>query len=129
RGEEERPFQLFAAAPGGVFAADRSARAAGDGSEAGVGGQVSAGGEGRPVADLEQDAGSGPDADAWHRVQDRGKRVGIEHLLDLARGLLSLLEELARRGGELGLDELGVSGGGARDGLGGQGGGEGGDER
>src|SRR4051812_30343476 len=33
------------------------------------------------VADLERDAGRGPDPDAGHRDQDPGKRVCIEYLL------------------------------------------------
>ncbi len=54
--------------------------------------------------------------------------MGIEHLLDLARGLFSLLKEFAQGRREFGKDELGGSGAGDRDGLLAQGRGEGVDE-
>ena len=43
RGEEERAFELAVAGPGGMLAPDAGAGAAGDGSDAGVGGQVPGG--------------------------------------------------------------------------------------
>jgi hypothetical protein len=43
---------------------------------------VAGGREGAAVADLDQDAGSGPDADSRHRRQDLRKRVGLQKFLD-----------------------------------------------
>lgn len=44
RGEEERAFELFVVASGWAFAAHTGAGASGDGSQAGVGGEVARGG-------------------------------------------------------------------------------------
>jgi hypothetical protein len=110
-GEEEGSFELF------VPAADGGAGAAGDGREAGVAGEVSASRERGAVANLEQDACSGPDADAGDRGQDLGKRVCVEHLLDLPGGVGSLGQESLEGGGELRRDQFGGAGAGDGDGL------------
>ena len=97
RGEEHRSFEVFVAASGGVLTADRGAGSAGDGCEAGVRGEVAGGGEARAVADFEQDPCAGPDADAGHRGQDRGKRVGIEHVLQLGSQLVPVVQQMNPR--------------------------------
>ncbi len=89
-GQEERPLELLVPAAGWVFPADRGSRASGHGCQAGVGGEVAGGGEGGGVTDFEQDAGCGPDPDAWHGGQDVGERVGIEDLLHLGGDLAAL---------------------------------------
>src|SRR5690606_585003 len=91
-GQEERPFELAVAGAGGVFALDRAAGGAGDGGDPGVGGEVAGALEGGGVADLEQDAGGGPDPDAGHGGQDPGKRVRIEDLLHLVGDCFALVQ-------------------------------------
>jgi hypothetical protein len=117
RGQEEGAFELLVAAFGRMLAADGAAGAAGDRGEAGVGGQVTGGGEGGGVADFEEDAGAGPDSDAGHRGQDLGKRVRIEHPLDLRGDLVAVAQDIAQRVSQAGQDRL--RGGGSRyhDGL------------
>jgi len=73
---------------------DAGARAAGDRRQTGVGGQVPGGRKRGDVADFEQDPGCGPDPDTGYRDQDRGKRVGIKHPLDLDGDLFALLQQL-----------------------------------
>lgn len=48
-----------------------------------VGGEVGGAGEVGAVADGGQQDGGGPDADAGHRGQDLGKRVGLQQGVDL----------------------------------------------
>src|SRR5690625_677355 len=74
RGEEECALELLVAGSARVLTTDRGARAPRDGRESGVGSQVAGGGESGAIADFEEDASSGPDADAGHRGQDQGKR-------------------------------------------------------
>ena len=74
-------------------------------------------GEGRAIADFEQDASSGPDSHAGHEGQDPGKRVCIEHLLDLFLDGSALFEQLDELGGEFGQDEFGGFRARHRDGL------------
>ena len=62
----------------------------GDRGDAGVGGQVTGGGERGAVTDFEEDTGCGPDSDTGHRGQDYGKRVRVKHLLDLVGDRFSL---------------------------------------
>lgn len=81
-----------------------------------VGREMSGAGEVGGVADLEEDAGCGPDADAGHRGQDPGKRVCIEYPLDLGGDLFSLLENGFEAVRESGQDR--VCGRGAGDGNG-----------
>jgi hypothetical protein len=57
---------------------------------------MSGGGEGGAVADVEEDPGCGPDADAGHRGQDLGKRVVIEHPLDLGGDLIALTQQITQ---------------------------------
>lgn len=93
-----------------MFAADAAAGAAGDWGETGVSGEVPGGGERGGVADFEQDPGAGPDADAGHRGQDRGKRVRVKDPLDLSTDLVALLQDLAQAVGQPGQDGLGRGG-------------------
>src|SRR5699024_4570051 len=116
-GEGEGPVELFVAAFGWTFAADAGAGSAGDWGQPGVGGQVPWGGKGGAVADVEQDAGGGPDADAGHRGQDAGKRVRIEHFLDLVGDVIALRENGFQRGGQFRQDGLGGGRAGHGDGL------------
>jgi hypothetical protein len=81
RGQEQRRLERVVAALGVAFPADGAARAARDGGEPGVGGQVRRGGEGGSVADDGEDLHGGPEPDAGHRGQDRGKRVGLQAFL------------------------------------------------
>lgn len=87
------------------------------GGKSGVGGEVPGGGEGGSVADFEEDPGCGPDADAGHRGQDRGKRVRIKHPLDLCGDLVALPKGLAEAVGQAGQDRLRGLGAGNGDGL------------
>jgi hypothetical protein len=93
RREEEGPFELLVSSPGRLFSAARGARAAGCRGESGVGGEVAGGREGAAVADLDQDAGSGPDADSRHRRQDFRKRVGVQEFLDPPGQQLALVKD------------------------------------
>lgn len=104
RGEEESAFRLPVAAPGWVFTADAAAGAAGDGRQAGVGGQMAWAGERGAVADFEQDPRGGPDADAGHRGQDLGKRVRIKHPVHLGGDLVALCEHVAQTVSQPGQD-------------------------
>jgi hypothetical protein len=106
RGEEERAFEVLVAASGWVLAADAAAGSSGNWSAAGVGGEVTGGGEGGAVADFEQGPGGGPDADAGHRGQDRGKRVRIKHPLNLAGDVVALSQDVAEAVGEAGQDRF-----------------------
>src|SRR5918998_1038109 len=101
-GQEEGAFEFAVAGAGGVFSLDAGAGAVGDRGDAGVGGQVCGAGERGGVADLQEDAGGGPDPDAGHGDQDLGKRVRIEDLLDLAGEVAAL--------GEHGFEGLGQPG-------------------
>src|SRR5690606_6098250 len=83
RGEEEGSLELAIACSRRMFALDRGARFVRNWGDAGVGSQAGRAGEAGCVADLEQDAGGGPDPDAGHRSQDPGKRVRIKQLLHL----------------------------------------------
>lgn len=56
----KRPFELLVSSSGGLFAADRGARAPGRRGEVCVGGEVAGGRKGAAVADLDEDPGSGP---------------------------------------------------------------------
>jgi hypothetical protein len=53
---------------------------------------MAGGREGAAVADLDQDPGSDPDADPWHRRQDLGKRVGLQQFLDPSGQQLALVK-------------------------------------
>ena len=77
-------------------------------------------GECRAVADFEQDAGSGPDSDAGHRGQDLGKRVIVEHPLDVLGDLFALQQNRFQRVGEFRESGFGGLGAGNGDCLGGQ---------
>ena len=57
---------------------------------------MAGGGEERAVADFEQDAGCGPDADARRGDQDPGKRVRIKDLLDLFGELGAAAQHIAQ---------------------------------
>ena len=59
----------------------------------------------------------GPDADAGHRGQDRGKRVRIKHPLDLAGDLVALPQDVAEAVGQARQDRLRRAGAGDGDGL------------
>ena len=50
-----------------------------------------------PSPTFEKDARCCPDSDAWHRDQDRGKRVGIEHSLHVHIDCFPLLPCLFER--------------------------------
>lgn len=52
--EEEGSFELLVAVAAGVFAADARARSSSDGCQSGVGGEVTAGGEGRALVGKEE---------------------------------------------------------------------------
>ncbi|GGY32730.1 hypothetical protein GCM10010299_43910 [Streptomyces tanashiensis] len=52
------------------------------------------------VTDLDQDAGSGPDTDSRHRVQDFRKRVGLQQILDPPGQQVPLVKHGRERGGE-----------------------------
>lgn len=80
------------AAAGWELAADRGAGASGGRSKAGISGEVAGGAEGAAVADVEQDAGCGPEPDAWHGGQDLGKRVCIKDLFDQGGDLGPLIQ-------------------------------------
>lgn len=66
---------MFVAGSGGELAADAGAGVAGGGREAGV-----------------QDPCCGLDPDAWHGGQELGKRVSINHFLDLDGELGALVK-------------------------------------
>lgn len=105
-------------APAGRFhATDRGPRAAGRRGEAGVGSEVGGGGEATAVADIDEDAGSGPDLDARHRSQDLGKRVGLqeflssplaEHFAKDARATPAVLERSTSAPGRARSSDLGL---------------------
>jgi hypothetical protein len=63
---------------------------------------VGCGGEGGGVADLGEDAGSGPDSDAGHRGKDRGKRVRLQQVFDLGLQVLAMVERVLQGSGEAG---------------------------
>ena len=71
------------------------------------------GGEAGAVADGDQQDGGGPDADAGHRGQDLGKRVGLQQGLDLGFQGPSLFVDGGERAGQ-GRDHD-VEGAGARE--------------
>jgi len=54
---------------------------------------VAGGREGAAVADLDQDAGPGPDADARHGRQDLRKRVGVQEFLDPSGQQFALVKD------------------------------------
>ncbi len=82
RGGEHRAFELPVPVSGGVLAMDRGPRGFGGWGEAGVGGRVGGALEGAAVVGGGQEDGGGPDADAGHRGQGLGKRVGLQQGLD-----------------------------------------------
>jgi hypothetical protein len=104
-GEVEGAFELFVAASGGVFAADGGAGAPGYGCQAGVGGEMSGGGEAAGVTDVDEDAGGGPDPDAGPGGQDPGKRVGLQQFLDPVGEDFALIEDGGQGGGKAGDDQ------------------------
>ena len=72
----------------------------------GVGGEVARGLECGPVTDLEQDPGCSPDPDARHRDQGWGKKVVIEHPLDIVTIALPLQQSLFQGFGKFRQDDL-----------------------
>ncbi len=79
RGKEEGPFQLLVSPLGGLLPADRGPRTAGRGCDSCVGGKVAGGREGAAVADFDQDAGSGPDAESWTELAGRRRKPRQPH--------------------------------------------------
>ncbi len=75
------------------------------------------GGEAAAVADLDEDPGSGPDADSGHRDQDLGKRVGLQQFLDPPGQELALVEDGGERAGQARDDQSGRFGAGNHHGL------------
>lgn len=69
------------------------------------------------VADVDEDPGSGPDADPGHGRQDPGKRVSLQQFLDSGGQDFALVEDGAEGSGEAGHDEPGRVGAGNDDGL------------
>jgi hypothetical protein len=61
---------------------------------------VVGGGERASVADGDEDRGGGPDPDAGHRDQERGKRVGLQQGTELALQRAALVEDLGQLAGE-----------------------------
>src|SRR5690606_233031 len=116
-GQEHGSFELPVSAPWGVFAVDRGARRLRGRGQAGVGGEVGGGGEAGAVADGDQQDGGGPDADAGHRRQDRGKRVGLQQGVDLGFQGPALGVDGGERGGQGGHDDVEGAGAGHDDGL------------
>ena len=82
-GSEQRVLELLVPGAGRVLAADRFARASGDGGDPGVGGEVPGGRKAGRVADDQEDGGCCLGPDSWHRDQDVAKREVIEQPLDL----------------------------------------------
>ena len=64
------------------------------------------GGEAGAVADGDQQDGGGPDADAGHRRQDRGKRVGLQQGVDLGFQGPALFVDSGERAGQGGHDDV-----------------------
>jgi hypothetical protein len=96
-----------------LFAADGRGGDAGGGGQTGVGGEVSGCGEGAGVADVDEDAGAGPDAYPRHRRQELRKRVGLQQNCDLPFQGGALRQVCPWLAGEAGHD--GGGGSGARD--------------
>ena len=79
------------------------------------------GGERAAVADGDQGGRGGPDPDAGHRDQERGKRVGLQQGTELALQRAALVEDLGQLAGEGRDDDGGRAGAGHHDRLLGQG--------
>jgi hypothetical protein len=85
---------------------------AGRRGETRVGGEVAGGWEGAAVADLDQDAGSGPDAHSRHRRQDPRKRVSLQEFLDPPGQQSPLVKDVGQGSGEARDDQRGRFGAG-----------------
>lgn len=100
-----------------MFAADERAGGAGDWRQAGVVGQAPGPSEGAALADVDEDPGSGPDPDARHGSQDRGKKVGLQRFVGPGREESALVQHGAEAGDETGDDQFGGIGAGDDHGL------------
>lgn len=69
------------------------------------------------VTDLDQDPGSGPDADPWHRRQDLRKRVSLQQFLDPPGQQLALVKDSSQGSGQARDDQSGCLGARNGDGL------------
>jgi hypothetical protein len=94
---------LFVAGAGREFAAEGGAGAAGDGCDAGVGGEMAGGAETARVADGQEYRRGGLDADSRHGHQDRGKREVIEEFFDFGGDDDALVFEFLDLGGNAGM--------------------------
>ena len=63
--------------------------------------------EGAGVADVDEDAGSGPDPDAWHRDQDLRKRMGLQEFLDPCGEEFALVKDGYQLSGQAGDNQRG----------------------
>ncbi|KOU25371.1 hypothetical protein ADK52_12110 [Streptomyces sp. WM6372] len=77
-------------------------RAGGAARDRAGGGEVAGGREGAAVTDLDQDAGSGPDAYSWHGRQDLRKRVVLQEFFDPPGRKFALVKAAARESARLG---------------------------
>ncbi|GAA3892981.1 hypothetical protein GCM10022207_71010 [Streptomyces lannensis] len=78
---------------------------------------MACGREGAAVTDLNEDPGSGPDADSRHGRQDLGKRVSLQEFLDPPGQEFALVKDGGQRLGQARDDQSGCLGARNGDGL------------